>query len=312
MTREQRKPAPGMGGAPARPGLVAGVELTHPDRILWGGQGLTKQGLAEFYAGIADLILPHVVRRPLSLVRCPSGTGKACFFQKHAWAGLHKAIREIDVPGDDRKMLMIEDVAGLVALVQAGVLEIHPWGTSLGTLKRPDRLIFDLDPGEGADWADVVAAAREVRTRLADEGLESFVKTSGGKGLHVVVPVRPEAGWAEARAFTERIARAMAADNPRRYLATMAKAARAGRIFVDYLRNGQGATAVAPYSTRARPNAPVSTPLEWGELSEEIRGDRFTVANLASRLARLARDPWAGIGDIRQTVPPASRPRRGE
>jgi bifunctional non-homologous end joining protein LigD len=224
--------------------VLAGVRLTHPDRILWEGQGITKQGLAEFCVEIADWILPHLVGRPLSLVRCPTGAMHQCFYAKHAWAGLAKAIRPVDV-GEAKPMLAIYDLEGLIGLVQAGVLEIHPWGSPVRDLEHPDRLIFDLDPGEGVAWDRVVAAAAETRQRLKDLGLESFVKTSGGKGLHVMLPIEPEFDWDRVKAFTKTISEAMAADAPDRYAATMSKQLRRGKIYVDYLRNSRGAAAGA-------------------------------------------------------------------
>jgi bifunctional non-homologous end joining protein LigD len=283
---------------------VAGVSLSHPDRVLWQEQGVTKQGLAEFYAEIADWILPHLIGRPLSLVRCPSGAQTKCFFQKHAWAGLGPGIHEIEVPGDDEKMLAIKDLSGLVSLVQAGVLEIHPWGSKQPKLTMPDQLIFDLDPGDDVEWADVVSAAQEVRERMNDLNLESFVKTTGGKGLHVVVPLKPDIGWDEAKTFAKVFAEQMAGDSPERYVSTMSKKIRKGRVFVDYLRNGQGATAVAAYSTRARAGAPVATPLAWDELGPDVKGDHFNVTNLARRLQHLDSDPWAEFFKPRQSLKP--------
>jgi bifunctional non-homologous end joining protein LigD len=215
---------------------AAGVKLTHPERILWAEPGITKQGLADFYTDIADWILPHVTGRVLSLLRCPSGTGAKCFFAKHPWAGLIDDVRRIEV-GTEEPMLAIDGLEGLLSLVQAGVVEIHPWGSPADDLERPDRLIFDLDPGDDVPWAAVIAAAREVRSRLEALGLKSFVKTTGGKGLHVMVPLAPGAGWDEAKAFTKSIAEAMAKDAPDRYVATIAKRARHGRILIDYLRN---------------------------------------------------------------------------
>jgi bifunctional non-homologous end joining protein LigD len=282
--------------------VVAGVPLSHPERVLWSEQGVTKQGLADFYAEIADWVLPHLVGRPLSLVRCPSGSEKTCFFQKHAWAGLGSAIRQIAVPGDDEPMLAIDDLAGLVSLVQAGVLEIHPWGSSEPALDKADRLIFDLDPGDDVEWGSVIAGAQEVRERLRALELESFVKTTGGKGLHVVVPLVPDTGWSEVKAFCRTIAESMAGDSPDRYVATMAKKIRTGKVFVDYLRNGQGATAVSAYSTRSRPGAPVATPLAWDELGPDVRGDHFNVTSLSRRLDNLARDPWSGFFDVEQSL----------
>lgn len=282
--------------------------LTHPDRVFWPDTGLTKQGLAEYYLEIADWILPHIVDRPLSLVRCPSGTEEACFFQKHAWSGMGKAVRRRTIAGDE--IIFIEDLDGLIALVQSGVLEIHPWGSTLRSIEKPDRITIDLDPADDVPWTALIDAALEVRDRLSHLGLESFVKTTGGKGLHVVVPLKPKAGWDEVKAFAEMLARDMARDNPGRYVATMAKQARKDRIFIDYLRNGRGATAVAPYSTRARPGAPVSTPLAWHELSPSIRPNHFTVANLPTRLAHLKNDPWAELPEIGQVLPKPETPRR--
>ena len=276
--------------------------LTHPERILWPEAGITKQGLADYYVDIADHVLPHVAGRVLSLLRCPSGTGDKCFFAKHPWSGLSNVVERVDV-GEKQPMLVLDSSAGLMSLVQAGVVEIHPWGSRADNLEQPDRLIFDLDPGEDVAWSAVIAAAREVRDRLESHGLKSFVKTSGGKGLHVVVPVESSAGWTEAKSFTASFARTMAADQPDRYVATAAKRARRGRIFVDYLRNDRGSTAVAAYSTRALPQASVATPLAWDELSEGLRSDHFTVGNVRHRLAFLKRDPWKGFFKVRQRIP---------
>jgi bifunctional non-homologous end joining protein LigD len=278
------------------------VRLTHPERILWPETGLTKQGLAEFYAEIAEWILPHITGRVLSLLRCPSGTAQKCFFAKHPWAGLSDVLERVDV-GEKDPMLAIHDLTGLLNLVQAGVVEIHPWGSRIDTMEQPDRLIFDLDPGEGVTWAAIIAAAQEIRTRLSDIGLESFVKTSGGKGLHVVLPIEPRTGWDDAKAFTATLAETMAREQPDRYTATMAKRARAGRILIDYFRNGRGATAVAAYSTRGRPEASVSVPLAWEELSESLRANHFTVDNVRHRLAFLKDDPWDGFFTIKQRLP---------
>ena len=200
------------------------------------------------------------------------------------------------------KIISIDDLAGLISLVQAGVLEVHTRGTTVADRERADRLVFDLDPGPGTGWQDVVAAAREVRARLARMKLESFLKTSGGKGLHVVVPIKPTP-WAAAKDFAYAIAAGMAADDPGRYTATASKSKRNKRIFIDYLRNSREATAVAPFSTRARPGAPVSTPLDWSELGALKGSNQYTVLNLPGRLARLRKDPWAGIGHLQQALP---------
>jgi bifunctional non-homologous end joining protein LigD len=289
------------GGAPE----VAGVRLTHPDRILWEDAGVTKQGLAEFYEDIAPWVLPHLVHRPLALVRCPSGAGQGCFFQKHAFAGLSDLVRREMVRDEsgEEEVLYIEDLGGLIALVQAGVLEIHPWGSTIGDVERPDRVVIDLDPGEGVDYPTVMAAAREARERLSAFGLESFVKTTGGKGLHVVFPLTPDAGWDEVKTFARDFAEAMERDSPTRYISTSGKRDRTGKIYVDYLRNGRGATAISAFSTRARPGAPVATTLSWDELSPAIKPNHFTVENLPSRLRTLRRDPWADLFTLDQRLP---------
>jgi bifunctional non-homologous end joining protein LigD len=286
------------------------VKLTNPGRLLWPEQGITKQGLADFYAEIADWILPHIAGRPLSLVRCPGGVQEQCFFQKHKWAGLGDAVRLVKVPGEKEPMLALDGLAGLLELVQASVLEIHPWGATADQPELPDRVTIDLDPGDNVPWQRVIDAALEVRTRLDALGLQSFVKTTGGKGLHVVFPLTPKADWDTIKRFAQSIAEQMAADAPLLYTANMGKRNRVGRIYVDYLRNGMGATAIAAYSTRARPGAAVSTPLGWDELGPAIRANHFTVENLPKRLPFLERDPWDGIAELRQELPGARRAMR--
>jgi bifunctional non-homologous end joining protein LigD len=284
---------------------VAGVPLTHPDRVLWEDQGVTKQELAEFYSGIADWLLPHLVNRPLTLIRCPGGAEKKCFVQRHSWAGMSSFIHA-DMVSDGtskQEVLAVRDIRGVISLVQSGALEMHVWGATLTDLERPDRLIFDFDPGEGVEWPRVIEGAVAVRERLKAMGLTSFVKTTGGKGLHVVVPIKPQAPWKDALAFTREIAEAMAADEPDRYTTTSVKQEREGRIFIDYLRNNREASAVAPYSTRSRPGAPVATPIAWEELSPALKPNGFTVENLGKRLASLKRDPWAEMSKVDQVLP---------
>jgi bifunctional non-homologous end joining protein LigD len=284
------------------------TKLTHPERLLWRDAGITKLGLAQYYAEVWPYIAPHIVRRPLSVVRCPDGADRTCFFQKHVKPGMAEGILRVRPKGEKEDYIYIDDFNGLIGLVQASVLEIHPWGCRIEDTEHADRLTFDLDPGPGVEWSAVVAAAREVKEVLADSGLESFVKTSGGKGLHVVVPLDPAASWEHAKEFCLSVAQFMARREPEKYTATMAKKARARRIFVDYLRNGKGATSVAAYSTRARPGAPVSTPLSWDELSSEIGPSFFTVLNIPARLKHIATDPWAGIEKVQQGLPhPISR-----
>lgn len=293
-------PTVNAGAKPRRP-----FRLTHPDRLYWPDAGVTKEGLADYYSEVWPRIAPFVVGRPLAVVRCPDGAAGQCFFQKHPWRGLSRGIRSDPDPKNPTEgpLLIIDDLDGLIGLVQAGSLEIHPWGSTLAALEQPDMIVMDLDPGDGAAWADVIAAAIEVRDRLKKLGLDGFVKTSGGKGLHVVASLQPKANWAAVKAFTKSLAVAMASDNPDRYIAKATKAKRDGKIFVDYLRNGRGATAVAPYSTRARSGAPVSMPLGWDELCDAIGPDYFTVLNAPSRLGNLQSDPWAAFRKAARPLP---------
>jgi bifunctional non-homologous end joining protein LigD len=286
---------------------IAGVTLTHPERVLYPGQGITKRDLAAFYEEISDWILPHVVERPLSLVRCPAGQGTACFYQKHVGPEASDSIEGVKIKekGAVRTYAYIKDLAGLVSLAQMGVLEIHPWGSRVGNLEHPDRLTLDIDPAPGVPWKRVIATARQLRAFLLELRLKSFVKTTGGKGLHVVVPLAGEASWDTVKGFTKGIAEAMAQQAPREYTASLSKASRTGKLFIDYLRNSRGATAVAAYSTRALPGAPVSTPLAWDELAPDLHSGDFTVKNLQRRLAALKKDPWDGFLKLRQTLPGA-------
>lgn len=287
------------------------VKLTHPDRLYWPESGVTKEGLADYYAEVWTKMAPFIVGRPLSLVRCPGGITEACFFQKHAWQGLSRSIRLARDPKDssDEPILAVEDLEGLMGLVQAGVLEIHPWGSTLTALEQPDIIIIDLDPGEAVSWEEIIRAAGEVRDRLAKMGLASFVKTTGGKGLHIVTPLKPEAEWEAVKSWTKQLAENMAADSPDRFVSTITKSKRRGKILVDYLRNGRGATAVAPYSTRSRPGASVSMPLAWDELGSGLGPSYFTVSNTPARLANLTNDPWSDFSSA--AVPlPAFRRRR--
>lgn len=279
------------------------VRLTHPDRIYWPDVGLTKEGLADYYAQVWRHMAPFVTGRPLALVRCPEGIDGPHFFQKHPWKGLDKNILRVPDPKakDEAPYLAIRDLDGLTALVQGAALEIHPFGATVADWERPDVLTMDLDPGDGVPWRDVIAAAGEVRERLEEKGLSAFLKTSGGNGLHVCAPLAPKADWTRLKAFAKQMAEEMAADSPERFVATITKSKRKGRILVDYLRNQRGATAVAPYSTRARPGAPVSMPLDWEELGEAIGPQHFNVGNALARLMNLGHDPW---GDFRAAAVP--------
>ncbi|WP_020179441.1 DNA ligase D [Methylopila sp. M107] len=288
-----------------------GVKLTHPERVYWPDAGVTKQGLAEYYMEVWPKIAPFVVGRPLSLLRCPGGVAKQCFFQKHDWKGMNRNIGQFSDPKDGEALLTIDSREGLLGLVQGGVLEIHPWGSSSKALETPDMIIMDLDPGEGVGWAAIIEAAREVKSRLEAAGLAAFVKTSGGKGLHVVAPIKPGVEWPDAKAFCKAIADRMAAEDPARYVAVVTKAKRGGKILIDYLRNGRGATAVAPYSTRARPGAAVSAPVAWEELGPDIGPASFTVGNMPARLASLTSDPWEGFRAAAAPIPKEPKRKRG-
>lgn len=287
---------------PRRPNKGPSVSLSHPDRVYWDDVGVTKQDLADYYVKVWEWMRPHIVGRPLALLRCPEGASAECFFQKHASAGVATEHLHLVPEPDGDEVITIDDLDGLISLVQAGVLEVHTRGSTAADLERCDRLVFDLDPGPGVDWPGVVRSARDVRDRLAAVKLTSFIKTSGGKGLHVVVPIRP-VPWDAAKDFAESIARAMAEDAPDIYTSTVSKKARNQRIFVDYLRNSREATAVAPYSTRARSGAPVSTPITWDELGPLKAANRYTVLNIGQRLGRLGKDPWAEIAKIKQAIP---------
>ncbi|ESR23857.1 non-homologous end-joining DNA ligase [Lutibaculum baratangense] len=287
---------------------LAGVRLTSPEKVLYPDQGVTKRALAEYYVEIAGVMLPHVKDRPITLVRCPAGQEKKCFYQRHPGSGVPKELAEFLVPGfeDSGPYLYVQNVQGLVALVQMGVLEIHPWNMRIDRPDRPDMIVMDLDPGEGTPLAAVVRAAHEVRAMMMGLKLQSFCKTSGGKGLHVVVPFERRTEWKEAKAFAKAIADRMTAVAPDRYLAKSSIAARRGKIFVDYFRNDQTSTSVAPYSSRAREGATVATPLHWDEVTDELDPRSFTIATVPERIERLGGDPWSEMLEVRQRLPAAS------
>lgn len=283
---------------------IAGMKLSHPNRVLYPEQGISKRELAEYYEQIADWILPHVSGRPLTLVRCPEGERGQCFYQRNAADGTSPAIRRLPLRDGKsvKKALVIDSLAGLIALVQMGVLEIHTWGSTAKRIERPDRLTFDFDPAPALPWKIVRQAAGELRARLGDLGLNGFVKTTGGKGLHVVVPIAPTLDWDRAKAFSKALAESMVADTPDLYVATMSKSKRAGKIFIDYLRNGRSATAICAYSTRARAGAPVAVPLRWDELKSDLRENHFNIRNVPARLRKLRKDPWADFEAARRPV----------
>ncbi|MGS1119204.1 DNA ligase D [Rhodanobacter sp. UC4436_H3] len=283
---------------------AADITITHPDRVVYPEDGITKQEVADYYTRVMDWFLPGVVDRPTSVIRCPEGTGKACFFQKHMIAGLKHvgSARLKEESGRQASYIYPRDANSVIELVQFGVLEFHPWGATVKQPDLADRVVFDLDPGEDVAWDRVVAAARLVRKLLSQMGLESFLRTTGGKGLHVVLPLNPGCPWPQVKGFAQAFASSLAQAHPLEFIATASKARRGGLIYVDYLRNSRGATSVASYSLRARPGAPVAMPLRWTELGKLKSGHDFDVHSAPQRLARLRSDPWAGIGELRQDL----------
>ncbi len=283
---------------------IAGVVLTNPDKLLYPEARLTKRELALYYAAIGEWMLPHLRNRPLTLVRCPNGWDKKCFYQKNADDSIPDAISRVridDGDGGHSFYTMANSITAIVALLQMGVLEIHPWGSQAGKLSFPDRIIFDLDPDEDLPWADVKQAVAVVRTLLDSIGLAAFLKTTGGKGLHVVVPIEPTVRWDHVKGFTKAVAELLERTFPDRFTAKLLKVSRRGRIFIDYLRNAEGATAVAAYSLRAKARAPVSTPIHWEELAKDVRFAHFNARNVPGRLKKIKADPWRKLGE--QAVP---------
>ncbi|HZZ29912.1 MAG TPA: non-homologous end-joining DNA ligase [Pirellulales bacterium] len=289
--------------------MKSAFRITHPDRIVYPDAGVTKGQIANYYIEVADWILPHVTNRPLVLVRCPEGLAAGCFYQKHPPVGMPSSVQQISIreKTETRRYAVVQDLEGLIALVQFGTLEIHAWGSPTGDIERPDRMIFDLDPDPAVSWHEVVEAAFLVRDNLKRLRLTSFVKTTGGKGLHIVVPLAQKQTWPEVKQFTRDFADSMVAAAPHRYIATMSKAARRGKIFVDYLRNERGATSVVPYSTRAKPGASVSMPITWAELSTQKGPQQYSVKNAVERLKKLRSDPWREIWRVRQSLPPGRK-----
>lgn len=283
--------------------LVAGVRITHPERVLYPENGITKLEIAQYYARMAPVILPYIRNRPLSLVRCPQGPANGCFFQKHATGREIPGIAFVLITesGGEKPYVLANTGEALVGLAQMGTLELHGWNATADDVERADTLVFDFDPDPSVVFAEVATAALQCRALLSGFGLESFVKTTGGKGLHVVVPLARRVPWDTAKAFAKTIAEHLARKFPDRFVTKAAKAAREGRIFIDYLRNARGATAVVPYSVRARTGATVAVPLYWKEVNDALRPDAFNVRTVEPRVAR-GDDPWAGYRTTRQTI----------
>ena len=293
-------------GKPAKPrdaATIAGIRVTHPDRIVFTEHHVTKGELALYYEAVAERMLAHAGDRPLSLVRCPEGPTKHCFFQKHASGGFPGAVGSVTVPekdGGSAEYLTVSDAAGLVGAVQMNALEFHIWGARNDRLEKPDRLVIDLDPDEGLGFKDVKRAAFDLKRRLADIGLQTFALVTGGKGIHVVAPLARRQDWDDVKGFARAFAARQAEAEPKRFVATMSKAKRKGRIFIDWLRNERGSTAIAPYSTRSRPGAPVATPVTWDELEGLDAANGFYPETVLQRLDE--DDPWADYAEVRQSI----------
>ena len=283
---------------------VAGVAISHADRVVYPDPRLTKLDVAHYYESIAAWIVPHVAGRPLTLVRCPEGISGDCFFMKHSKLWAPPALRRVRIKEKTKlgEYLIADDIAGVVSLAQMGVLEIHTWNSVFEEVERPNRIVFDLDPGEQIEWPDVVRSARMVRDAFAALQLESYVKTTGGRGLHVVVPLAPHADWAQCLEFSRALSERFEAAQPDLYTTAFAKAGRARKILIDYLRNNRTNTSIAAYSTRARAGAPVSVPLTWDELRTSVRPESFTVLTVPKRLEKLKGDPWNTYSKSRQKL----------
>jgi bifunctional non-homologous end joining protein LigD len=279
---------------------VEGVRLTNPDKVLYPDAGITKRRLIDYYTEVEERLMPYLKDRPLTVVRCPDGYQKFCFFQKHIEGEPPKGLAK--KPGD---YFYATSLLGVLELVQLGALELHVWGSHAKTVERPDLMIFDVDPDAGLPWPRVVEACQTMRSRLTELGLASWLKTTGGKGLHVCVPLGRRQDWAEVKAFSKVLAEDVVAREPAKYTANPLKVKRKGRVFLDYLRNGRGATAVAAWSTRARAGATVSMPLDWSELDAKLRPSDFTVETAGRRLR--GEDPWSGFYASKQTITAAMR-----
>ncbi|WP_295806697.1 non-homologous end-joining DNA ligase [uncultured Nitratireductor sp.] len=282
---------------------VAGVSLSSPDKLLFGKEGVTKGVLARYYERVSARMLPHLEKRLVSLVRCPDGREKPCFFQRHGGKGFPDAVARMEITekgGERDEYLHIDNLHGVVAAVQMSTLEFHIWGSRIDRLDAPDRLVFDLDPDEELDFGAVRRAAFTVCERLADLGLRTVPLLTGGKGIHVVAPLERRRTWGDVKDFAKGFAKRLSRDEPERFLAEASKTKREGRVFVDWLRNERAATAIAPYSTRAKPGAPVATPVSWSELESLAASNLFTLADMDDRLA--APDPWAETAEWRQSI----------
>ncbi|WP_243050876.1 non-homologous end-joining DNA ligase [Dyella sp. RRB7] len=283
---------------------IDGIVITHPERVVYPDDDITKQDIADYYAAVMDWFLAGVSQRPTSVLRYPEGIGEKGFFQKHPIRGLqhteHVRLREESGELDD--YICPRSAASIIELVQFGAIEFHPWAARADSLDEADYLVFDLDPAPGLGWSEVVEAARLVKSRLAELALQSFVRTTGGKGLHVVVPLHSSCGWDVAKRFAQGFAHRLEEAQPHAFVAHASRSEREGKIFIDYLRNSRGATSVASYSLRARTGATVAMPLRWTELGKCQGAQDFTIRTARRRLAGLRSSPWEGFDTLRQSL----------
>lgn len=280
------------------------VTITHPGRVIYADAGITKQDIADYYQAVMKAFLPGVSGRPVSVLRCPEGIAGECFFQKHLLPGLHhvRGVELKEQDGGHATYLCPDSAEAVLELVQFGTIEFHPWGALASAVDHADIMVFDLDPAPNVPWPRVIAAARLLRKRLGQVGLQSFLRTTGGKGLHVVVPLRPACAWDLVKRFAHAFADALARSWPDQFIAQASKSRRGGLIFVDYLRNARGSTSIASYSLRARKGAPVAMPLRWEELGKLGGGDAFDIRTAVQRLKRQRKDPWEGFAEAEQSV----------
>ncbi|MFN2602183.1 MAG: non-homologous end-joining DNA ligase [Gemmatimonadaceae bacterium] len=283
---------------------VAGVRISHPDRVVYPQLGITKLDVAKYYEAIGKWIVPHVADRPLTLVHCPNGLAGQCNFMKHSKLWGPSAIRRVPIQEKTKigDYMVADSVEAVVALAQMGILEIHTWNSTTKNIERPNRIVIDLDPGDRVGWKQVADAARLVRKALAALGLDSFLKTTGGRGLHVVVPLTPRANWSECLEFSRLFCQTIEQSDPKTFTTNFAKAGRGSKILLDYLRNNRTNTSIAAYSTRARANATVSVPVTWSELKPKLDSERFTIQTVFQRLVKLRVDPWNDYWTTKQKI----------
>ena len=287
---------------------IAGVAITHPDKLMFPERAITKRQLAEYYESVADRMLPHIQGRPLTLVFCPKGVAEGCQYLRHSKLWGPKAIRRVKIKEKTKvgEYMVVESVEGLISLIQMNVLEAHTWNSTIEHIEQPDRLVFDLDPGANTTWPQVIESARLVRSALQALNLEAWVKTTGGRGLHVVVPIAAVRDWSECLEFARGVAEVFVQRDAGRYTTDFRKAGRASKILVDYLRNNRTNTSICAFSVRARQGAPVSMPLDWNDLSPSTTPDRFTMQTTAAYLARHRADPWHRYWTARQRLTAAA------